>query len=551
MAESTFKVVISVVDQFTKGLNGISDKITQLNSKMKDLGPTFDNMAKKGGAAFLAIGGGAALLGKASAESERAKATFDALTKSIEGTPNTSIEILRQSTRGLVDDTNLMLAGNKFMAMGLAQTEAEMGDLAEIATRLGTAMGSGATESMENFALMLANQSIPRLDSFGISSGKVRERIDELMSATAGMTREEAFMIATTEQARITMEKLGEPIDLAADKMDRAKANFSNAKGELGEAFIPVIVEFSEKMAALIGPLATWIKDNKDLVLTITEIALTLTGLIATIGLVGKAVNGFSDILMFMNKHPVLAGLALLSTAILLIIQNWEDVKIAVGLAWEWMKLKFAEFVSFMTLGLVDWTNSARASMHQFKVDAGLISDSIPPMAVNAMKGFVAGIRDSEVELTGATAMVVNVLDRIANKADESRVWAQHMMNNFIGGIRSKEGELSGVVNNVVKILEKIKFSKNPDIPSEIWGQHFAENFATGIKVASPQVASSVGDIKTGMLGLSPAGMGAGGGGGIIINVTGNTLLNARSQDELAQKIGDSLMVRLRKNIVS
>ena len=46
-------------------------------------------------------------------------------------------------------------------------------------------MGNGATESMENFALMLANQSILRLDSFGISSGKVTARIEELMSATA------------------------------------------------------------------------------------------------------------------------------------------------------------------------------------------------------------------------------------------------------------------------------------------------------------------------------------------------------------------------------
>ena len=65
----------------------------------------------------------------------------------------------------------------------------------EIASRLGD-QTMAVSDRVSDFALMLANQSLPRLDNFGISSGKVRARIEELMSTVAGMTRETAFMQA-------------------------------------------------------------------------------------------------------------------------------------------------------------------------------------------------------------------------------------------------------------------------------------------------------------------------------------------------------------------
>ena len=118
--------------------------------------------------------------------------TFEKLAESIGTDATTAMEGLRAATRGMVADADLMEAGNKFLAMGLADSAEGAAELAEVATQLGMAMGEDATASMENFALMMANQSIPRLDSFGISSGQVRSRITELMEATEGLTREES-----------------------------------------------------------------------------------------------------------------------------------------------------------------------------------------------------------------------------------------------------------------------------------------------------------------------------------------------------------------------
>ena len=186
--------------------------------------------------------------------------TFAALTESIGTDAVTALEALREATRGMVADADLMQAGNKFLAMGLANSAEGAAELAEVATQLGMAMGEDATSSMENFALMMANQSIPRLDSFGISSAAVRDRIAELQAETEGMTREAAFNQAVMEQAAITMEKVGEQGGGAAGSMARIKTTFENLKTELGRYFLPI----AEKVLAWVGeklpPAIEWLR---------------------------------------------------------------------------------------------------------------------------------------------------------------------------------------------------------------------------------------------------------------------------------------------------
>ena len=177
--------------------------------------------------------------------------TFDSLTASIGTTSDVMLVEMRGATRGMVSDADLMQASNKLMSMGLASSTEEAGKLAEMATQLGSAMGEDATASMENFALMMANQSIPRLDSFGISSGKVRERIKELMDATEGLTREQAFNQAVMEQGAEAMKRVGEQGGGAAGSMARLKTSFANIKDTLMMALLP----YAEKVLTWISTL--------------------------------------------------------------------------------------------------------------------------------------------------------------------------------------------------------------------------------------------------------------------------------------------------------
>lgn len=201
------------------------------------------------------------------AKVEGVRNTFGRLAESVGGEGVEALQQLREATRGMVADADLWQAGNKFLAMGLADTTEGAAKLSEMATQLGMAMGEDATSSMENFALMMANQSIPRLDSFGISSSKVRERIKELMDATEGLTRETAFNQAVMEQAAITMEKVGEQAQGSAAGIARLQAFFANLKLKAGQALQPIldaIVSIGEALVEKYGPkIEEWLERLK------------------------------------------------------------------------------------------------------------------------------------------------------------------------------------------------------------------------------------------------------------------------------------------------
>ena len=127
-----------------------------------------------------------------------------------------------------------------------------------MATQLGSAMGLDATTAMGDFALMLSNQAIPRLDNFGISSGQVRERIDELMAADQNLTREQAFMQAVMEQGETSMAKIGEQSGTTAASMAQVKAQIENLKISMGTALLPILGELAKAVTPIIqemGPV--------------------------------------------------------------------------------------------------------------------------------------------------------------------------------------------------------------------------------------------------------------------------------------------------------
>lgn len=209
------------------------------------------------------MGAGLADLALEAAPIEQTATTFDALAESIGEASDAMLDDLTAATNGMVNDADLMLAANQMMSMGLADSSDQAAEFAAMATRLGMAMGNDATASMADFNAMLANQSLPRLDSFGISSGVVRERINELMRSVEGMTRETAFLTAVSEQGTVAMERLGDAgADGAAASMAQLQATLDNLKATVGTAFLPVLETLLGTLADLAetyGPmLAEW-----------------------------------------------------------------------------------------------------------------------------------------------------------------------------------------------------------------------------------------------------------------------------------------------------
>lgn len=171
-----------------------------------------------------------------------------------------NLDAMRAATRGVVDDTTLMGGANRLLLMNLASTGEEAAKLTGIAVALGRAMGQDAGTAVADFASLLANQSIPRLDNFGISSANVRARIEELTTGMNALSREAAFTQAVLEEGESSMTRLGSSIDANASQWDRLMTRLGNARDALGQGVFSVgetlAGGLNNVVTALEGPVA-------------------------------------------------------------------------------------------------------------------------------------------------------------------------------------------------------------------------------------------------------------------------------------------------------
>ena len=191
------------------------------------------------------------------AQSLRTERAFEAIAGGADAAQD-RLTAMERATRGAMSQTEMMGQASRLMQMGLANTTGELEQITEMATRLGSAMGLGATASIEQFSLTLANTSIPRLDAFGISAGKVRTKIADLQVANADMTREEAFMIATMEEGQAALGRLGDAVDDEALAFERLEAQMANTKVELAQKVAPVWADFLGLMNTGIEEAGQW-----------------------------------------------------------------------------------------------------------------------------------------------------------------------------------------------------------------------------------------------------------------------------------------------------
>ena len=82
---------------------------------------------------------------------------------------------------------------------------------------------------------MLANQSIELLDQFGISSGKVRDRIKELQDANADLSRESAFVTAVLEIGAVAQDRVNVAIEKNVSSVDKLTTRFQNLAAVVGQ----------------------------------------------------------------------------------------------------------------------------------------------------------------------------------------------------------------------------------------------------------------------------------------------------------------------------
>ena len=242
VTEETLRITNEIVYKGKNDARQLRGDLKTTETQSKKTKISMEGLAVAGAS----VAAGFAVVGKAAkvaydtiqegAQIQAASLTFDSLAMSIGSTSDIMLGELQTATRGTIDDMTLMQSASQFAAMGLANNSEEAAKLAQIGSTLGAAFRGDAAAGMEEFALLLANQSIPRLDSFGISAGAVRSRIAELTAEFPEMSRENAFMQAVMEQSEMTMAKLGDSTATTTENLAILGASAQNTKDAFAAA---------------------------------------------------------------------------------------------------------------------------------------------------------------------------------------------------------------------------------------------------------------------------------------------------------------------------
>lgn len=215
--------------QSLRGLNQEAQRTNQTLSQLKSVG-----MGLFAGVTLAGTFRMAEDMYQAGVAAQRAEMLYRSFGAQI-GDTDALLERLRRTTRGVVDDVELMNAANSMLSMGLAKNATDVERLMDIGVTFAQAMGQDVGASLENLNMILANQSYLRLDSLGISSSQVRELAQQYQRA--GMDSSEAFTAAFLDVAEGKLPQMSMVADATVTEFEKLSVAAGNWWTDVQERF--------------------------------------------------------------------------------------------------------------------------------------------------------------------------------------------------------------------------------------------------------------------------------------------------------------------------
>lgn len=238
MGDRSVNIRLSVTDGFSQTLDSYNQKMDSATTNTQQAGTASEDTGSKFGGLGRAVAGAFTLaaakqivdfgiqMTNLGTEVNDTKTIFDQLAGSM-GDADTIMQRIRDASLNSASDNSLRTSANALMRMGLAENPEELEQIIGMVTRLKKPTDDLGT-AMDNFSLMMANQSVLRLDSFGLSSGRVRDRINELLESGQALNREEAFKMAVLEEGARAIERLGDAATTATNPLVRMEVAVQN-----------------------------------------------------------------------------------------------------------------------------------------------------------------------------------------------------------------------------------------------------------------------------------------------------------------------------------
>lgn len=254
--DATVRTVLTANDQasgpfksFQSTLRGVKTDMADLNDTTAMLTGGLAGIAAAAGlSAIQQLGAAVMDLGRAGEQTLILKDAFASTAAGVGQSSNAMLDSLRTASQGMIADQELMLAANRAMMLGVADNASEMGQLLQVASVRGRAMGLSTAQAFNDLVTGLGRMSPLILDNLGIVTGG--EAVFNQYAASIGKA---ASALTDAERKQALFNKVVASTDTSVTPMvsqfERMDAAIQNAKAALGELFSPAVAQIAQNLA--------------------------------------------------------------------------------------------------------------------------------------------------------------------------------------------------------------------------------------------------------------------------------------------------------------
>ena len=355
MAEQTQKLtfVIDAQNKANQAFKQVEGNLSSVQSKLKDLGPTFTKMAAVGTAAVAALGFGMKAAIDASNEMSNAMIGLNTVAKAF----GQNAEEAKDAAASLAKDglMSVKSASNSLknlLAAGFNLPEAIklMNAFKDAAAfnRQGTLAFGDAIEG--------ATQGIKNQNSIMVDNAGITKNLSIILEE-AGYTAQDLGKVATDTGVRMALfngilkeaSAFQGDASRAAEQLSGKQAILAtqlfNMKAAIGDALAPAFTELLKRLTPIVENITIWVKENPKLAANLIIGATAVAGLVAALGTLGlilpSVIAGIKLVgaaLLFITANPVVLAITAIIVAGYLLVKNWESIKQALINIWEGIK---------------------------------------------------------------------------------------------------------------------------------------------------------------------------------------------------------------------
>lgn len=173
---------------------------------------------------------------------------------------------------------------------------------------------------------------------------------------------------------------------------EEVAAKLSKAWAKLKDIFL-VIIEY---VKGSIPYILQWIGVFAGAAVIIKTVLLIGAGISNIIGFVKGVITAWQIFTALIAANPIGAVLTAITIALMLIIQNWDKIKEAAGIALDWINEKLAAFKGFLQNLAESIKQFFQPIIDYIKNTIAAITDALAPIfdKINSVRNFAGGIKD-------------------------------------------------------------------------------------------------------------------------------------------------------------